>query len=96
MGCMDIWTHKTLWRMLAVDKSIWKFLPFFYPIFFFFPGSPCVICGPVLRIIAYSLEYLPRHLLEMEPLLYPAGRYLDISSSPRAFPVQQQSCPAGM
>ncbi|OWK61529.1 hypothetical protein RLOC_00005762 [Lonchura striata] len=66
--------------MLAVDKNIWKFLPSFYPVF---PGSTCVVCGLALRIIAYShlLEYLSMHLLEMEPLLYPAGRYFLFSQS---------------
>ncbi|KAL9870432.1 uncharacterized protein GJ701_012119 [Geothlypis trichas] len=82
-GAWDAWTcgptkpSGECWQRIKASGS-------FYHLFtLFFPGSACVICGPVLRIIAHShlLEYLPMHLLEMEPLLYPAGRYFLFSQS---------------
>lgn len=74
-GAWDAWTYgptKSSGECWLWIKTSGSFYHHFTP---FFPGSSCVICGPVLRIIAYSLEYLPMHLLEMEPLLYPAGTY---------------------
>lgn len=73
---MDIWTHKTFWRMTAVDKRIWKFLPSFCPVFSLCHLWPCPEDYSI-----NSLEYLPMHLLEMEPLLCPAGRYFLFSQS---------------
>ncbi|XP_050748297.1 uncharacterized protein LOC127013456 [Gymnogyps californianus] len=96
LGSQDVWTPKTLWRTLAADKSIWKFPPSFYAVFSWV--TSCHLGRKPLCPEDYSK---PVTYWNTSPCVFSRWSHCftqqkDIFSSPRAFPVQLRSCPAGL